>query len=548
MTDSSAASLVGTAGTTLADALAEQALARPTRTFIRTQEASVDYLQADRLVDSYAAGLQRAGILAGDRVLLIMDSTIEQVIVWFALNRIGAVNIPLNPGLTADILSRSMRMVEPVAVVIDAAHAGLLSSAFAENGARGRLPVYVNPHDQDSWRQLLPGSEPLAALEIRDERPRRVETDELATATMLFTSGSTGVPKACELSHRYLLRQAQLHANYLRFREDDVLYTPFPLFHIDGATLTVGAALVSGATAALSKRFSASRYWDEVRASGATVFNFMGATANMLWKRPPSDQDRDHSVRLAWGVPMPACEPHWRARFGFDLVEVYGLTDAGVPAYQPLDQPRTPGSCGRIIPEYRVRIADADGNEVPTGDTGEILIRSDEPGLVMNGYYAMPEATERAFRGGWFHTGDFGRVDSVGNLYFVTRSKDVIRRRGENIAAADIESAMDRHPRALETAAVAVPSELSEDDIRVFVVPRPGQRPAPHELVEHARAHLPRHMVPRYIDIVDELPKTPTEKIERFRLSALPLTPDSWDVDRCAPFDPTARTGKELTS
>jgi crotonobetaine/carnitine-CoA ligase len=519
---------------TLSETLADQARRRPSKAFLRVGDVSLTYQEAHDRVDSFAAGFQRRGVHAGDRVLLVMDSSVDHVVTWLALNRIGAINVPANPGLTPFLLSRAIQMVDPSIIVIDAAHAATLATACHYNGVGACVPVYVNPDGDDSWRRLLPESLPLGMLAVDGASPEPTEPDPLATATMLFTSGSTGVPKACELSHAYLVRQAQLHSKYLHFEPEDVLFTPFPLFHIDGATLTVGAALVTGATAALSARFSASRFWDQVRQHGATVFNFMGATANMLWKQPPTGRDRDHPVRLAWGVPMPACEPHWRERFGFDLVEVYGLTDAGVPAYQPLGLPRVAGSCGRIIDEYEIRIGDPDGNDVPVGQMGEILIRSDEPGLVMNGYYGMPEATQDAFRGGWFHTNDFGRVDEHGNLYFAARGKEVIRRRGENIAATDVEAAIDMHPLVLESAAVGVPSDLSEDDIRVFVVLQSGQSLTPEVLAEHARDHMPRYMMPRYIDIVDHLPKTPTEKIERFKLGGLPITADTWDAQSSA--------------
>jgi crotonobetaine/carnitine-CoA ligase len=466
----------------------------------------------------------------GDRVVLLMGNSIDQVLLWMALNRIGAVNIPLNTGLVGDVLVRAITLVRPAALVVDDDLLPVLASAFDALGPS--WPIFVRKAAGEAVHQAAPlETRPLTDLERPMVEAAGPAGDPLSPAIMLFTSGSTGVPKACVLSHRYLVRQAQIHAKYLQFDADDVLYTPFPLFHIDAATLTAGAALVTGATAALSKRFSASRFWEEVRKFEATVFNFMGATANILWKQPVTPKDRDHRVRMAWGVPMPACGPQWQERFGFPLVEVYGLTDAGVPAYQPLAEPRRPGSCGRVIAEYQVRIAHESGAALPSGAVGEILIRSDEPGLVMNEYFEMPEATERAFRGGWFHTGDFGRLDEDDHLYFVARSKEVIRRRGENIAASDIEEAINQHPDVLESAAVGVPSELSEDDIKVCVVPKPGASLAPEDVLAHCRSALPRHMIPRYIELLGELPKTPTEKIERFKLAASPFTPSTWDVD-----------------
>jgi crotonobetaine/carnitine-CoA ligase len=527
---------------TLPQILGHQARRRPEQPFLRTAERSLTYGEADLQVEAFAAGLQRLGVARGERVCLLMANSIEQVLVWLALNRIGAANVPLDTALTGELLSRSIRLIDPVALVVDVELLPALAEVLAPTGY-GARPVLVHgpegsaPHVEESLRvhdlAELPSSRAVKTSQVDPQSP----------ATMLFTSGSTGVPKACVLSQHYLLRQGQIHAKYLRFAPDDVLYTPFPLFHIDGATLTVGAAMVTGATAALGRRFSASRFWDEVRACEATVFNFMGATANILWKQPPSPRDREHRVGLAWGVPIPVCEPEWQQRFGFPLVEVYGLTDAGVPAYQPLDEPRRPGSCGRVIPEYQVRIGDESGEPVPIGSVGEILIRSDEPGLLMNEYYAMSEATREALHGGWFHTGDFGRLDVEGHLYFVARREDVIRRRGENIAAADVEEALDAHPAVRESAAVGVPSELTEDDIKTFVVPQPGAALTPEDVVEHCRRVLPRHMVPRYVELVRDLPKTATEKIERFKLAALPLGSRTWDAERTGP--PNSSSSRE---
>jgi crotonobetaine/carnitine-CoA ligase len=488
------------------------------RRFLWTPDEELTYREAHDRAERLAAGLQQRGIGAGDRVVLLMGNSVEQVVLWLAVNRVGAVSVPVNTALTGDLLARAVRTVTPALLVIDDALLPTAAAMVAELRVAG-VPVHVN----------TPGSG-LGALTAAGPA-YRPDLDDLAPAVMLFTSGSTGVPKACVLSRRYVVRAGQLHAKYLRFTDDDVLFTPFPLFHIDAATLTVAAAAASGATAALSPRFSASRFWDEVRACGATVFNYMGATANILWKQPPGPADREHRVRLAWGVPMPACGTEWEARFGFPLVEVYGLTDAGVPCYQPLDEPRVEGSCGRVIPEYDLRIGDEAGEPLAPGQIGEIMVRSREPGLLMNEYFAMPEATASALRGDWFHTGDLGRLDERGNLFFCARGTEVIRRRGENIAASDVEHAVDAHPDVVESAAVGVPSELSEDDIKVFVVLRGGARLSAEGLVEYLRSTLPRYMVPRYVERVDELPKTPTEKVERVRLAARELTAATWDAE-----------------
>lgn len=499
------------------------------RRFLWTPRGELSYRDAEVEIESLAVGLQNRGIGVGDRVALFMGNSIEQVVLWLAVNRVGAVSVPINTGLTGELLARAVRGVAPSLMVVDHSLLGSCGDLVRELRGQG-VPVHVNVSDRDATTDTGGGLPRLGAIGAAGavDRP---DLDQLAPAVMLFTSGSTGVPKACVLSRRYVLRAGQLHGKYLGLTDDDVLFTPFPLFHIDAATLTVAAAAAAGATAALSPRFSASRFWDEVRACDATVFNYMGATANILWKQKPHLAERDHRVRLAWGVPMPACGPQWEDRFGFPLVEVYGLTDAGVPCYQPLDEPHIPGSCGRVIPEYDVRIGDESGQPLPPGSVGEIMIRGNEPGLLMNEYFAMPDETREAMRGGWFHTGDLGRLDDQGNLYFCSRGKEVIRRRGENIAATNVERGIDSNSNVMESAAVGVPSELSEDDIKVFVVPKAGSRLTAQNLVEHARVTLPRYMVPRYVEIVDELPKTPTQKVERVRLAALPLTSRTWDAD-----------------
>ncbi|MGD9702408.1 MAG: AMP-binding protein [Acidimicrobiia bacterium] len=349
---------------------------------------------------------------------------------------------------------------------------------------------------------------------------------------LLFTSGTTGRSKGCVLSHRYAVRQAELAVEHLGLRADDVLYCPFPLFHLDATVLTVMPALVLGTTAAIGERFSASRFWDEIRSFGATVFDFMGATLAILHKQPPDPRDGDNPARLGWGVPLPEFAPTFEDRFGVRLVELYGSTDVGVPIYTPLDEPRRVGSCGRPIPAYDVRLVDENDRQVDVGAVGEIVVRPNEPSLIMHGYYRMPEETLQATRNLWFHTGDLASADDDGFLYFVGRRTDSIRRRGENISAFEVEEAISLHPDVLEVAAFGVPSELSEDDVMVAVVPRPGRHVDPGELASFCESKMARHMVPRYIDIVDALPKTPTEKVEKYRLSSRGLTSTTWDRER----------------
>jgi crotonobetaine/carnitine-CoA ligase len=523
----------------LAELLTARARRSPDTVFLRTEQGDITYSQADDHADRYAAGLVAHGAEPGAPVVALMGNSADAVFTWFAVARIGAVYVPVNTALVGTGLAHTFRVTRARVAVVDAE---LLPQLLAVVGELDDLTTVL-------VRGAIPGDLPrqpasvcfadFALLGRPTEAPvpaaqQQPTPNELDPAMMLFTSGTTGVSKACVLSHRYVVRQGELHAQNLGLTSNDVLYCPFPLFHLDAATLTVVAALTVGATAAIGTRFSASRFWDEVRSFDATVFNFMGATLTILWKQPSGTADRTHRVRLAWGVPMPDWKEAWEKRFGFPLFEVYGLTDGGVVAYDPLDTPRRHGSCGRIIPEYDVTIADTDGIPLPAGHTGEILIRPREPGTVMSEYYGMPDATAEAFRGGWLHTGDLGRLDRDGYLYFCGRAKDGIRRRGENISAFEVEQIVESHPGVLEAAAIGVPSELTEEDLKVCVVLRPGTQLSAEELIAHCAQRSAAYMVPRFVEFLPELPKTPTQKVEKFRLKEAGVTPATWDREAAA--------------
>lgn len=334
-------------------------------------------------------------------------------------------------------------------------------------------------------------------------------------AGMLYTSGTTGHSKACVLSHRYFVSQASIAIRDFGLRHSDVLYCPFPLFHADATALTVVPAMAIGATAAIGRRFSASRFWSEVRDVGATVFDFMGATLSILYKAEPLPNDTDNPARLAWGVPVPDWAPDFEARFGLQVLELYGSVEANIPVTQRHDGERVVGSCGVVVPEFEVRIADENGDPLPVGVTGELLIRPRIPGTVLSGYYADPTATSTAFKDLWFHSGDLLRQDSDGNLFFVGRGKDAIRRRGENISALEVEEGVETHPDVVECAAIGVASELTEEEVKVFVVKRPGIKDDPVPIWVHCDATMARFQVPRFIAFVDELPKTPTGKVRK---------------------------------
>lgn len=474
------------------DGLLEQRATDSARVpFLRFTNRDVTYLEAWRETIRVAHALESLGVRRGQLVPVMMPNGPEFAFTWLGLTVLGAVPTLLNTAFRGPALAHALDVCDATTVI-----------------------------DLDTYN----------SLSSEDTTP--VERHHVASdpAMVLFTSGTTGPSKGCILSHRYAVRQAQLMIDNLRLRADDVLYCPFPMFHIDALVLTIVPAMVMATTAAIGTRFTASGFWDEIRHAKATVFDFMGATLTMLHKRHRHPDDGDNPARLGWGVPVPPeIASDFEERFGVHLVELYGSTDAGIPIYHPVDVPRRDRSCGRAIPEYDVHLLDPDGNAVPIGTVGEIVVRAREPGLMSDGYYGMPEATARSRRDGWFHTGDLARCDEDGYYYFVGRNSDSIRRRGENISAFEVEEVVKLHPHVLDAAAYGVPSELTEDDVMVAVVTRPGHELDPQHLIDFCATRMAAHMVPRYVQIVAALPMTPTEKVEKSRLRDIGVTASTWD-------------------
>ncbi|MFZ9017279.1 MAG: AMP-binding protein [Ilumatobacteraceae bacterium] len=493
---------------TIPELLADRAQTHPDRPFLRFADGDITFAELAAWSGGLAEHFRSLGIGRGDLVPVMMPNRAEFVAAWFALAELGAVTTMINTAMRGPALAHALALSGSGIAVVD--------------------PMFTDTPELEPFRLVdLPDRLDLD----RSPASRAVAVHPHDPAMIMFTSGTTGRSKGCVLSHRYAVRQAELMVEHLELRPDDVLYCPFPLFHLDGSVLTVMPALVLGTTAAIGERFSATGFWPEIRRFDATVFDFMGATLTMLHKAPTRADDADNPARLAWGVPVPEFADEFETRFGLRLVELYGSTDAGLPIYQPLDEPRRPGSCGRAIPSYDVRIVDEDDRPVDVGAVGEMVIRPNEPSIMSQGYFGAPDATVAANRNLWFHTGDLARQDEDGWFYYVGRSTDSIRRRGENISAFEVEEVVKLHPDVLDAAAYGVASELTEQDVMVAVVPRSPGRLDPHELVEFCRSRMARHMLPRYVEVVDALPRTPTEKVEKRLLAERGVGPDTWDRD-----------------
>lgn len=482
--------------------------------------------RAPELVDTsarIAGALASLGLVKGDRVAIMMRNVPEFLGVWFATARAGMFEVALHTESRGDLLRHVLAESGARVLICDAEFfprlAGLELPHLEHVVVRGAT-------DEPGSTAQTHQYEEVAAHEPAETLPR-VEPDDVST--ICYTSGTTGPSKGVVLGHRANLHLANTVIDLLDYDDTDVLYTVFPLSHINAKFTSVVPALLAGTELVLEDRFSASRFWDTMRAHRVTEFNYMGSLLAMIAKQPERDDDTHHSVRRAYGAACSAeLWPIIERRFGIMLIEHYGMSETGITTRNTRDDRRV-GSCGKPAPYYDFQIADEEGFEVPVGEVGEIQVRPRLPGIILQEYWERPDATIAGFRDLWFHTGDRARMDEDGFCYFVDRAKDCIRRRGENISSWEIEVTLDTHPDVLESAAYGIPDEVSEEEVMVAVVPKPGQPVSPEELIEYCSARLPRYAVPRYVAFVDELPKNQNQRIQKFKLREAGAGPDVYD-------------------
>ncbi|MEU7693790.1 AMP-binding protein [Microbispora hainanensis] len=485
------------------------------------------YRELDATASRLAAGFLSLGLRPGDRVCLLMRSSVAAVQVWFALARAGLVEVPLNVASGSYLLRYYLENSGATVLVCDADLEPLAREHAAAVPAITHLVVNGEaepeiPETGGVARHLLAD---LAAHPAGDLPA--VKPDD--TAVILYTSGTTGPPKGVLLSHQANVNLARHTVDLLGYTRDDRLYSVFPLFHSNARYCSVMAAMEAGADLVLDRKFSASRFWDICRAHGITAFNYQGAMMSILFKQPPRPDDADNPVRLAFGAPCPPeIFDAFERRFDLRLTEIYGSTEVSIVTDMP-PWDRKIGTAGNESVNYEVAVVDELDRPLPPNVPGEIVVRPKKPGWMFSGYHGMPDATAASWRNLWFHTGDRGRLDEDGFLVFLDRVKDTIRRRGENISSWEVERVVAEHPAVAHVAAYGVPSELSEEDVMIAVVPAAGARIDPAELIGHCAGRLTAFAVPRYVRVMEELPMTPSQRVEKYKLRADGVTPGTWD-------------------
>lgn len=461
----------------------------------------------------------------GDRVAIVLENRIEFMASWLATVAAGGVLVAVNHRSGEHDAGHILRDSGAVVAIVGESTAGLVERLRPSCPALAHV-VLVGDGEPDGLAAYA-GSEPLD-LDALDLDPG-------AITNVFYTSGTTGPPKGCMVGHDYWLRFVDLYQRYYGLGRDDRILCCLQFFYGDPPWQLL-TSLRAGTTWVAMRRFSVSRFWNVVREHRVTQLFAIASIPSLLMKAPPDPRDRDHGVRFALQVGVPAKQhAALNERWGFPWVEGYGLTETGLVIAMPLDLAEGmtgSGSIGVPCPEVEVRLADEAGTEVPVGTPGEILVRG--PGM-MRGYMGRPDATAETLRQGWLHTGDLARADRRGFLYFMGRRKDMIRRGGENVSAAEIEAVIRSHPAVLEVAVVPVPDELRGEEIKAHVATVEGASITPQEVVEHCRGLLAGHKLPRYVELRDrDFPRTPSMRVRKAALIAEDVDPvaSSWDRER----------------
>lgn len=475
-----------------------------------------------RLANAFAA----LDMTAGDRIAIMSSNRPEFLEAWFASTRLGAIEVPVNVALRGRFLSYLLADSAARYLVIEGELLPHLASVI------DALP--------DLEHIIVLGSEQIEGLSTVDydtllasgeTTPVEKTLDVTETAVIGYTSGTTGPSKGVMLSHRAAWYAGSDGAHERGLTQADVFSTSLPLFHLNAQHLTTVAVLSVGATLALERRFSASGFWASLAAVRATHVNVIGAMLGILLRQPETPEEWTDYSRMTFAGPLTGeLISEARRRWNLGFVTGYGATESGIVTYAGTDG-LPDGSCGLPSPHFEVDLVDDDGESVAVGAVGEIVTRPKRAGSMMSSYWRMPEKTVEALRDLWYHSGDLGRRDENGYLYFVDRKKDAIRRRGENISSFELEQAIQDYSGILEVAAIGVPSELSEDDVKVCLRVAPDSGFEPADFLGWAQLNLPRYMVPRYVEVVDELPRTPTQRIEKYRLRESARSPRTWDAE-----------------
>ncbi len=477
---------------------------------------AITYAELPAYAAGAAGGLHAAGVGHGDRVVVVSANRLELLEIFLGCSWLGAIFVPLNPDSPVEQLATFLQYVEPTAILAEAACFAAVHEAASDLervGLIGESDDATAGATEWQWKPAEPrepaASEPASPLSI------------------LMTSGTTGVSKGVVCPHGQFIQWGDSVGALLNLTPADVAYTCLPLFHTNALNGVI-QSLIHGSRFHIGERFSVSRFWERIIDAEATVTYLLGATVSMLLTRTPGEVDRAHGVsRILAPGTTTAVVTEFERRFGSELIEGHGMTETNLTIAPPRKERRL-GFMGTVVEGFEATAVDEHGMEVEDGIPGELLLRTSIPDAFSLGYWHMPEATEAANRSGWFHSGD-RVVREQGWYRFLDRIKDVIRRRGENISAWEVEQVLDSIPGVIRSAVIPVPSEFGEDEVMAFIRTADGAVGDSRAIIDSCERRLPRYAVPRYLDYVTEFPLTDTGKIRKHELRLIGVTETTWD-------------------
>jgi crotonobetaine/carnitine-CoA ligase len=517
--------------TSFAEIIERRAAEQPNKVYLWLDDDSYTYAELRRRSRLAAHGLQSIGAEHGDTVASFTPTCVDAVSLFFGAPQVGALFMAVNTAYKGDYLLHQLRDSRARIVLVDEELYSRLEAV------RGELP--------DLRTIIIRASSYFAPVHLEDvsvlhaDVLRMGDADQPLTARSIgwneaaylcYTSGTTGPSKGALVTQHYLSATAQVYRSNLDVRPGDVQYSVSPLFHVSGTFGQLVTTLLIGHTTVLDGAFHVSTCWERVRKREVTVFFCAGAMLMMLWSLPPDPSDADLPFRKI--LTAPVAPEIWAAiekRYGCEILQTYGQTEAILISAMMSGGRNVPGSAGKPTPLYDIRIVDEDDEDVAVGTTGEVVVRPKANHVMFEGYVGRPGDTLGQMRNLWFHTGDLGRLDDEGNFYFVDRKKDAIRRRGENISSFEVEKTVLSYPDVVECAAFAVPSEVGEDEVMVSVVVAEGPKIDYEKLVEHCELIMPRFALPRYLEVVDALPRSVTGRLQKHVLRAKGVGPGTWD-------------------
>ena len=452
---------------------------------------------------------------SGEYVGIMLENSLDYLAFTYSLKKIDLIEVSINRAFRGAALSHMINMTKCKVLVTSAPHMDALSDVMKDLVYLECLIVRGNESDLTRAQNAFGDNKTIIDFnELIDDNNQHIRSQarDLDTASIMFTSGTTGKSKGCILSHRFAVRTAQNLIAPFRLTSDDVSYTPYPLSHIGPAYYDILPMMLTGGQAIIRDGFSLSRFWDEVGRYKATWFLCLGSVQQLLYSAEPHEKERNHHVTRCWSTPAPVPKADFDKRFGLHLIPGggYGSTDAGWVVAPQWDHPG-----GRVISEFEIAIVDEYDDPVPANTEGELLIRTNEPGVMADGYFGDAERTQRSRKNLWFHTGDIARIDENGLFYFCCRKAERIRVRGEMVSGLEVEEGILTHPAVEDAAVIGVPSPFGEEDICAFITLKPRQSLQTEELKAHCQTQLAKFMVPAHFQIIETMPRTTTGKPEK---------------------------------